>query len=135
SRRRATRRPARRRRAAQRPAPTRRPGLPAGARPSPSAATVPSRPTPLRKRDGSAALDGRTRRYCVAWARPAGLVQVAQPTPEAVDLALDLRRGLAVALRAARHAVELHRLAPGDRDRRESPELPALRAVHRTADD
>src|SRR5579859_6260279 len=67
-------------------------------------------------------------------ARPTRLVQVAQPGPEAVQLVLDLLRGLAVSLAASRQAVEAHRLAKRDGDRREVAELPGLRAVDRSAD-
>src|SRR6185312_14442677 len=66
--------------------------------------------------------------------RPARLVQVAQPGPEPVQLRLDLRRRLPVALAAARQPLEAHWLAPGDRDRREVAGLPVLRAVDRGAD-
>ena len=58
-----------------------------------------------------------------------------EPLPEPAQLALDLERRLAVTLAAARQAVEAHRLAPDDRDRREVADLPLLRAVDRAADD
>ena len=55
-----------------------------------------------------------------AWRRrPAVLVQAPEPAPEPVDLLLDQRRALSVALARAGDALEPHRLAPGDRDRME----------------
>src|SRR3954452_7119958 len=65
----------------------------------------------------------------------AGLVQVAQPRPLPVQLALDLGRRGAVALAVAREAVEAHRLAERHGDRREVADLPRLRAVDRSDDD
>src|SRR5437763_1166901 len=50
-----------------------------------------------------------------------------------MDLVLDPRRGLAVALRVSRQLVEAQRLAPCDRDGREVADLPMLRAVERDA--
>src|SRR5205085_1102209 len=87
----------------------------------------------LRKRHGSPQPLRRAGRHRVS--RAAGLVQVAQPLPEAPDLVADLLRGRAVPLAAARKAVEAHRLAPRDRCRREVAELPVLRAVDRPAHD
>src|SRR5581483_3887509 len=60
---------------------------------------------------------------------------VAQPLPEPPQLALDLRRRLAVALRSPGKPLEAHRLAPGDRRRREVAELPLERAVDRAAEE
>src|SRR5437016_592099 len=57
-----------------------------------------------------------------------------EPVPQPPQLALDLDRRLAVALAAARQAIERHRFAPDDRDRCEVAELPALGAVDRPAD-
>src|SRR5438270_3560828 len=67
--------------------------------------------------------------------RAAERVQVGEEVEELVQLALDLARRLAVALRVPRQALEAARLAPRDRDRSEVPEPPVLRAVDRGWDD
>src|SRR4051812_8974055 len=72
------------------------------------------------------------------WSRVQGateLVHVHQEVPQRPDRAADLARGLAVALAVRRQAAEVHRLAPGDRDRVEVSELPELAAGDRGGHD
>ena len=71
----------------------------------------------------------------VACARAAPGMDVGEPVEEHVDAALDLGGRLLVAAAALRQAVEAHRLAEGDRARREVAELPELRPVDGDRDD
>src|SRR5436190_11339616 len=73
------------------------------------------------------------RRGRFAW--PAGCARLAEPGPEPVDLRLDLRGRLLVALAVRRDVVEAHRLAEDDADRLELPRPPAERAADRRRDD
>src|SRR5215208_3556986 len=66
---------------------------------------------------------------------PALRMELHKPVEQAPELPLDLGGGLPVSARAAREAVEAHRVAPGDRDGVEVAGPPVLRPVDRTADD